>query len=77
MSKSDIQSWIAGSGRPSDDEGTDFIWKRDRVLNDWDRSLEYAQTRLLTDRTKTRIEFLQEEILGLAKHAGMYLSSFR
>lgn len=71
MSKSDIQSWIAGSGRPTSDEETDFIWKRDRVLNDWDRSLEYAQTRLLTDRTKTRIEFLREEILGLAKHAGM------
>ncbi|TFK26296.1 translational activator GCN1 [Coprinopsis marcescibilis] len=80
MSKSEIQSWISGTGSRDEDEAEDseegqgYVWRRDQVLNDWDRSMEYAQTRLLTDKTKSRVAFLKEEILGLAKHADLSLS---
>ncbi|KAG2015263.1 translational activator GCN1 [Coprinopsis cinerea AmutBmut pab1-1] len=82
MSKSEIQSWIAQTGPAGADDngnsdgegGGEYVWRRDRVLKDWDRSLEYAQTRLLGDKTKPRVQFLREEVLGLARHADLSLS---
>ena len=73
MSKSEIQSWLNSTASPSSpgeesDEG--LGWKRDRVLCDWEKSLEYAQDKLLRGKTKLRVEFLREELLSLAKHAG-------
>ena len=72
MSASEIQSWISSSTNEGDDNGDQRVWQRDRVLNDWPRSLEYAQTFLLNGKTKRRILFLQDEILSLAKHGGFY-----
>ena len=77
MSKSEIQSWLNSTASPSSpgeesDEG--LGWKRDRVLCDWEKSLEYAQDKLLRGKTKLRVEFLREELLSLAKHAGVYLT---
>ncbi|RXW23690.1 hypothetical protein EST38_g2167 [Candolleomyces aberdarensis] len=76
MSKSEIQSWINNTANTeSVDLGDENqVWQRDRVLNDWDRSLEYAQTQLLTNKTKVRVQFLREELLSLAKHADLSLS---
>jgi len=51
----------------------DFSWQRDNVLNDWPRSIKFAQGRLLTSKTRVRIQFLQEELLSLARHGGMWL----
>ena len=72
MSKSEIQSWINNTASTASVDSSDEnqVWQRDRVLNDWDRSLEYAQTQLLTNKTKVRVQFLREELLSLAKHAG-------
>lgn len=67
MSKSEIQSWISSATIGEEEEP---VWQRDRVLVDWQASLEYAQTLLLNERTKTRIAFLRDEILSLAKHGG-------
>ncbi|KAG6873014.1 hypothetical protein C0995_003975 [Termitomyces sp. Mi166 len=53
---------------------SDFSWQRDRVLDDWQRSLEYAEDVLLRAKTKERTRFLQDELLSLAKHADLSLS---
>lgn len=76
MSKSEIQSWIASTST-SDENGdmTDTLfWRRDRVLNEWPQALEYAQSRLMTSKTKIRIQFLRDELLSLAKHGGESIS---
>jgi hypothetical protein len=52
------------------DSGDGFSWQRDNVLNDWSRSIEFAQGRLLTSKTRIRVQFLQEELLSLARHGG-------
>ena len=70
MSASEIQSWISSSTNEGEENEDQRLWQRDQVLNDWPRSLEYAQTFLLNGKTKARIQFLQDEILSLAKHAG-------
>jgi hypothetical protein len=74
MSKSEIQSWIASSNTmndiANDDLGDGFSWQRDIVLNDWSRSIEFAQGKLLTSKTRIRVQFLQEELLSLARHGG-------
>ena len=70
MSTSEIQSWISSSTNAGEESGDGQVWQRDRVLNDWPRSLEYAQNFLLNGKTKARIQFLQDEILSLAKHGG-------
>jgi hypothetical protein len=72
MSKSEIQSWISSSNivTSPDDSGDGVSWQRDNVLNDWPRAIEFAQARLLTSKTRIRIQFLQEELLSLAKHGG-------
>ncbi|OCH93463.1 ARM repeat-containing protein [Obba rivulosa] len=49
-------------------------WRRGEILSDWPRGLEVARRHLLTNSTKTRIQFLREELLGLAKHADLSLS---
>ena len=72
MSKSEIQSWLSSASTGTNENGDrdEQVWQRDRVLNDWPQSMEYAQKVLLTQKTKARIEFLQNEILSLAKHGG-------
>lgn len=75
MSKSEIQSWLNDTSSPTTATGEDeVVWQRDRVLNDWEKSLEYAQDTLLRSQTKLRIQFLREELLSLAKHAGILLT---
>lgn len=73
MSKSEIQSWLNNTASTSSngDSNDEIVWQRDRVLNDWEKSLEYAQDKLLRAQTKLRVQFLREELLSLAKHAGM------
>lgn len=74
MSKSEIQSWLSSASTSGDVESTGDrrTWQRDRVLVDWERSLKYAQNELLGDKTKARIQFLEDELLSLAKHGGTY-----
>ncbi|KAH9485783.1 eIF-2-alpha kinase activator gcn1 [Psilocybe cubensis] len=76
MSKAEIQSWISSATTSSTGNGEDQeqVWQRDQVLNDWSRSLEYAQNYLLNEKTKARTVFLRDEILSLAKHADLTLS---
>ncbi|EGO00628.1 hypothetical protein SERLA73DRAFT_71629 [Serpula lacrymans var. lacrymans S7.3] len=56
------------------DSERDLEWRRDRVLDEWPKAMEIAQSRLLTSSTRTRIQFLQEELLPLAKHGNLSLS---
>ncbi|KAF8911690.1 armadillo-type protein [Gymnopilus junonius] len=83
MSKSEIQSWIASAstgesssfnGTANGEEGEQETWQRDSVLADWPKSLEFAQHLLLTQKTKKRVAFLNEELLSLAKHGDLTLS---
>jgi len=71
MSESDIQSWISSSVvRIDEDVQQENVWQRDRVPTNWPVAMEYAQMVLLNGKAKARIEFLRNDILGLAKHAG-------
>jgi len=76
MSNSEIQSWIASSDTSNEatngDTGDGLSWQRDNVLSDWPRSMQYAHGRLLTSKTRVRIQFLQEELLSLASHGGEF-----
>ena len=71
MSKSDIHSWIAAAR----DEGTDDENESPDVgeLNgeeDWTAFCAIAQTRLLGDGTRARIEFLKERLGVVAARGG-------
>jgi hypothetical protein len=78
MSKSEIQSWIASSNTSNEATNGDSgaSWQRDNVFSDWPRSMQYAQERLLTSKTRIRIRFLQEELLSLARHGGEFAIQF-
>lgn len=73
MAKSEIESWIASTSTSDDGEpsaGGTTEWRRESILNDWPTALLAAQKRLLTSSTKIRQQFLREELLFVAKHAG-------
>lgn len=78
MGKTEIENWIASTANGSDEYDDPTRpglpeWHRETVLTDWTQALQVAQKRLLTSSTKSRIQFLKEEILFLAKHAGEYV----
>lgn len=74
MGKPEIESWIASTSTVPDENLADGSglpeWRRDLVLKDWLRTLEVAQSRLLTSSTKVRIQFLRDEMLVLVRHGG-------
>lgn len=71
MSKSEIQSWLSSASISDENGGFDqSLWRRDRVLDEWPAALQFAQSQLLTSKTRTRIRFLEEELLSLAQHGG-------
>lgn len=74
MSSSEIQSWIASSNTSDDitngDSQHETSWQRDSVLKDWTKAMDFAQRKLLTSKTKVRLQFLQDELLSLARHGG-------
>ncbi|OBZ65072.1 Translational activator GCN1 [Grifola frondosa] len=80
MGRSEIESWIASTSTASDLSENSALssalpaWRREKVLSDWPRALEAAQTHLLTSSTKLRIRFLQDELLVLARHGDLSLS---
>jgi len=76
----DIVSWAAQStaatmAENDDVFGKDSPWTKERVLEDWDVSLEYARNKLI-EKIKGRIAFL-EEILSIVKSVGMCKCSYR
>lgn len=70
MSKTEIQSWIATSGGPDEDDEvpTEFHWSS--LHEDWPEFVDYAVGQLLTSSTKTRIEFLEKRLSPLAARGG-------
>ncbi|KAF8627766.1 hypothetical protein AX17_006131 [Amanita inopinata Kibby_2008] len=76
MSKSEIESWISSTtGAGADgEEGASGSWSRTLVPQDWSKALSHARTVLLVGKTKTRVQFLQDELLSFAKHGDMTLS---
>ncbi|KAF7798833.1 hypothetical protein EIP86_010059 [Pleurotus ostreatoroseus] len=73
MPKSGIESWVASTSSVSDDRDNELNpsgWRRELVLSDWDQAMKIAQRKLYTSSTKSRIQFLQEELLPLAKSDG-------
>lgn len=76
MPKSGIASWVASTSSVSDDRDNELNpsgWRRELVLSDWDQAMNIAQRKLYTSSTKSRIQFLQEELLPLAKSDGKLL----
>lgn len=81
MAKSEIQSWIASTSAISENSEDHSCglpeWRRELVLSDWNQAMNIAQKRLFTSSTKSRIKFIQEELLYIAKFAGEYSSCVR
>ncbi|TBU31959.1 ARM repeat-containing protein [Dichomitus squalens] len=78
MGRSEIESWIASTRySTADDEDSTSggpRWRRENILADWSCSMLTAQTKLFTSSTKSRVQFLREELLVLAKHGDLSLS---
>ncbi|KAF5354845.1 hypothetical protein D9756_005584 [Leucocoprinus leucothites] len=53
--------------------GRDGPWTKERVLEDWSASVEYARGKLLIEKVKGRVAFL-EEVLSITKSADLSLS---
>ena len=75
MGKAEVEAWIASTSSGSGEYDESLRpglpeWHREAVLKDWAQALQVAQKRLLTSSTKSRVQFLKEELLFLAKHAG-------
>ena len=72
MIRSHVQSWLSSNVQEdptTDDESAS--WHRDRIIDNWQTSMEYAQNVLLHSKTSTRVLFLSDELLTLAKNPGM------
>ncbi|KIL53983.1 hypothetical protein M378DRAFT_28830 [Amanita muscaria Koide BX008] len=61
-------------GRDLSSKGSSGSWGKDLVSKDWSKAIAYARNVLLVGRTKVRIQFLREEILGLVKNGDLDLS---
>lgn len=71
MSKSDIHSWIAAArDEGSDDENDTPDVGEVNEEEDWTAFCAIAQTRLLGDGTRARIEFLKERLGVVAARGG-------
>jgi hypothetical protein len=74
--KPDIASWISSSVDSQmlddtiDDNGANFVWRRDLATSEWAEALGYASRQLLSSRSNVRIPFLREDLLPLVKHEG-------
>ncbi|KAG7093730.1 hypothetical protein E1B28_007382 [Marasmius oreades] len=75
MSKSAIESWLssAGAEQENGEPISGYVWQRDRVSQDWEKSMEFARNVLLESRTSVRSRFLKEELFPLAKHGDLNL----
>jgi len=52
----------------TNDNGANFVWRRDFVTSEWAEALGYASRQLLSSRSNVRIPFLREDLLPLVKH---------
>ncbi|GJE94641.1 ARM repeat-containing protein [Phanerochaete sordida] len=81
MGKSDIESWIASTSTSSPAEDSEnpsgntlLGWRRNLVVTDWQTALSAARRLLLLSSTKIRTQFLQEELLYIARNCDLNLS---
>ena len=71
MGRRDIETWIATTEGPSDDEAEGSGaegWENAR--DDWDSFMKIAPLQLLSSSTKARIDFIESTLIPLSKHAG-------
>ncbi|KAI5995298.1 armadillo-type protein [Pisolithus orientalis] len=57
-----------------DDDHPSHTWQRDRLWDDWQSSMQIAQTILLSSSTKLRLRFIQDELKWLANDQELSLS---
>lgn len=53
-----------------DDDGANFVWRRDFATREWAEVLGYAARQLRSSRSNDRIPFLREDLLAFVKHEG-------
>ena len=53
-----------------EDDAPGFVWQRERILDDWSKSLEYAQMTLMASKTSIRTRFILDDLLPFVKHKG-------
>ena len=70
MGGSDIQAWIASTEVDDDSAEAGLTHWQDAQKN-WNRFFELSKAILLSSKTKSRIQFLAEELLPLCKNAGI------
>lgn len=71
----DIASWINSAAASEvsedmEDASGEFVWHRERVVDEWPQAMQFAHAKLMIGRTSERVLFLQEELLPLAKSNG-------
>lgn len=77
----DIEAWVQSSASgytdamDSGDIGAGPTWHTDEVSKDWTGALKIASSRLMTSSTRTRLDFLRDELLPLAKRSGACAST--
>lgn len=57
-------------------DGADFVWRRDFATIEWAKALGYASRQLQSSHTNVRIPFLREDLLALVKHEGTCFSRY-
>lgn len=74
MGKRDIESWIASTdGQANDDLDLNSMaegWES--ALEDWAGFIKIARAELLSSSTKSRIEFIESQLMPIAKHASEF-----
>jgi hypothetical protein len=53
--------------------GSTLSWHKDEVVADWSEAIKTARKRLMVSSTRSRIDFLTDELLPLAKDPGVSL----
>ncbi|KAI0035599.1 ARM repeat-containing protein [Vararia minispora EC-137] len=56
-----------------DSDGGGYVWQRERVADEWADALEHARRMLLSNKTRTRVQFLSEQLVPLAQHEDLSL----
>lgn len=75
MGAPDIETWIASSTTSrletdGDGDGDESVFTLERAREDWPATLQLAQRRLLSSKTKDRTTFLSDQLLSLTKNSG-------
>jgi len=72
MGKKDIESWAAQTTTMEEDyEESSQMLSWQQALSSWPEFIAHARKTLLSSKTKSRILFIEDELIPLVKSTGM------